>query len=78
MPTTMRDWGYYFGYPKCCVEVFLNPYVVWRDRAPIVVYVVSKDLGAKGFIPCPVCAEEIKNNQFPIDVLDHYRKPKEI
>lgn len=55
--------GEFLGYPSCCIEEFCKP-LLFFQRSDI-----CKEQSANGFIPCPNCANKLKNNEVTYDTL---------
>lgn len=65
-----RDWGVYFGYPKCCIKDFCTRgYKMTKEQEE-----VNKNLG---FVPCPSCSKKILEGKETLESLIKNRKHKD-
>ena len=65
-----RDFGEYYGYPKCCIESFI--YNVVTNKPPS--RTQKKASGRTGFIPCSYCSWKIKTNKVTLTGLISNRR----
>jgi hypothetical protein len=56
---SFRVWGEFLGYPKCCVDWFVNIHYTEREEG----YMDTCHAKGSGFIPCPICNEKCHDKQ---------------
>jgi len=63
----IKEWyrllGKYYGYPKCCIDIF----ILEKKRTRIQRY-IDRELGL-GFIPCNSCVKKIVDGKIRIEEL---------
>ena len=70
-----RTMGDKYGYPSCCIELFINHYGIakWFDQLP---WYKSRNLKLDGYIPCEKCSN--KTRQQLVDEINSRRKVEKI
>jgi len=65
---TVRQKGIFYGYPKCCIDSFIQVKINKRTRTQRLVQRTSVFAGT-GYIPCHECSVKILNNEETIESL---------
>jgi hypothetical protein len=68
----LRFYGRYFGYPKCCINEFVE--MVLAERRPKRLQI--KICESTGFIPCRYCSWQILTKKVKLDDLVENRQCK--
>lgn len=68
---TIVEHGRKFGYPECCIQLFVNNYKTrfWFES---VSWYKTRTLHLNGYIPCKTCAN--KDRQILVDEINSKRK----
>ena len=65
---TTKQKGIFYGYPKCCIDSFIQVKINKRTSAQRLVQRKSVVSGT-GYIPCHQCSVKILNNEETIESL---------
>ena len=65
---TTKQKGIFYGYPKCCIDSFIQIKINKRTSAQRLVQRKSVVSGT-GYIPCHECSVKILNNETTIESL---------
>lgn len=56
--------GEYYGYPKCCINSFVDPFIKFTERS-----IEQQNAATNGFIPCAEHAQMIMAGELKIQEL---------